>query len=88
MPDPDLEIRVGGGGGGGGSKKRFFPPFGPQFGLKIMGEPEPLPWIRHGNSFDKGILQSLHPAWEGRQQFEMFNLSDILGDDNKTERES
>ena len=53
-----------------------------------MGEPEPLPWIRHGNSFDKGILQSLNPAWEGRQQFEMFNLSDILGDDNKTERES
>ena len=31
---PDPEIR----GVGGGLKKHFFPPFGPQFGLKIKGE--------------------------------------------------
>ena len=32
MPDPDLEI-----GGEGQSTKNFFPPFRPQFGLKIRG---------------------------------------------------
>ena len=36
---PDSEIR---GAGGGGLKKNFFRPFGPQFGLKIMGERPPM----------------------------------------------
>ena len=51
-PDPDLEIRGGGrssrpldkrrgGGGGGDRQKKFFRPFGPQFGLKIKGGPSP-----------------------------------------------
>ena len=43
VPDPDLEIRWGGGGrssrplhkGGGRSLKKIFPPYGPQFGLKL-----------------------------------------------------
>ena len=40
--DPDLEIRWGGRSSspshkGGRSLKNFFPPFGPQFGLKIGG---------------------------------------------------
>ena len=29
-------------GVGGGLQKKFFPPFGPQFGLKIRGGPPPL----------------------------------------------
>ena len=33
--DPDLEIRDG--GGGGSLQKKIFPPFGPQFGLKLRG---------------------------------------------------
>ena len=37
--DPDLEIR--GGGGWGGLPKKFFGPFGPQFGPKIRGAPSP-----------------------------------------------
>ena len=44
-----------GGGGGGVLLKKFFPPFGPQFGLKIRevagGPPEPLAfrlWGRRG----------------------------------------
>ena len=48
----------GGGGGAGhpdheirrGRRQKIFPPFGPQFGLKIRGgaePPGPLPWIRH-----------------------------------------
>ena len=47
---PNLEI-IGGGGWvgssrplekwGAGLQKNFFPPFGPQFGLKIRGEPGP-----------------------------------------------
>ena len=53
MPDPDLEIKGGGrlyrpldkrgdgGWGGGQSPKKFFQPFGPQFGLKIRGAPGP-----------------------------------------------
>ena len=55
MPDPDLQIRggVGWGGGGGwssrpldkgggaGLQKKFFRPFGSQFGLKIRGWPSP-----------------------------------------------
>ena len=49
MADPDLQIRVGGGGGGGHPDpeiggpglKKFFPLFGPQFGLKIRGDPAP-----------------------------------------------
>ena len=65
MPDPHLEIRgCGGGGGVGGAvnqtmrkrgepvskKKSFFPPFGPQFGLKIRGSgtsplDPPLDWF-------------------------------------------
>ena len=57
VPDPDLEIAVGGGGGGRGSghpdpkirverspPKKFFQPFGPQFGPKVRGA---LPWIHH-----------------------------------------
>ena len=47
MQDPDLELRWGGGGLGGGAHpdplhkgggrclKKFFPPFGPQFGLPL-----------------------------------------------------
>ena len=35
--DPDLEIRDG----GGSLQKKFFPPFGPQFGLKLRGGPGP-----------------------------------------------
>ena len=56
VQDPDLEgshpvpLMGGGGGGGGGPRKKMFGPFGPQFGLRIRGGPEPpwpLPWIRH-----------------------------------------
>ena len=57
VPHPNLEISgwegVGGGGEGRSSKpwdnagnrypkKKFFPPFGPQFGLKIRGSETPL----------------------------------------------
>ena len=47
MPDLDLEIRGGSHPeplirGGGGLQKKFFWPFGPQFGLKIGGDPAPL----------------------------------------------
>ena len=36
--DPDLEIKGGGGGiGVGAVSKKMFPPFEPQFGLKIKG---------------------------------------------------
>ena len=54
VPDPHLEIRGWGGGDGRGGhpnheitrgagiqKKRFFRPFGPQFGLKIRGNGTP-----------------------------------------------
>ena len=46
--DPDLEIRWGGRSSsplhkGGPSLKKFFPPFGPQFGLKIGGAGPPGP---------------------------------------------
>ena len=44
VADPDLQIKGGGGGGqpdpeirGGSLQKKFFWPFGPQFGLKIRG---------------------------------------------------
>ena len=37
MADPDFQIR--GGGGGTGHEKNFFRPCGPQFGLKIRGDP-------------------------------------------------
>ena len=52
MADPDLQISGGGGEGGAGdegrSQKLFFRPFGPQFGVTIMGVPPgPLPWMRH-----------------------------------------
>ena len=30
-------------GGGAGLQKRFFPPFGPQFGIKIRGRRDPAP---------------------------------------------
>ena len=65
VADPDLQIRMGGrvgGGGGGGhpdpkirgsrSENNVFQPFGPQFSLKIKGEPSgaaaprSLSWIR------------------------------------------
>ena len=39
VADSDLEIR--GGGEGGRSPRKIFRPFGPQFGLKIRGEPGP-----------------------------------------------
>ena len=40
--DPDLYIREAGEGGGGVAvSKKQFPPFGPQFGLKIRGDPGP-----------------------------------------------
>ena len=56
VADPDLLIRGGGGGGGKGGghqdheirgeaaclKKKFFQPFGPQFGLKIRWGAPPL----------------------------------------------
>ena len=48
VPDPDLEIRRGRRSsrpldkGGSGLPKKFFGPFGPQFGLKIRGGPVPL----------------------------------------------
>ena len=32
-----------GGGGGAGLQKRFFPPFWPQFGIKIRGRRDPAP---------------------------------------------
>ena len=48
---------VGGGGGkghpgpeireGAQSPKKFFGPVGPQFGLKIKGDPPGSPWIHH-----------------------------------------
>ena len=47
VPDPDPEIREGGWSsrpldkGGGGGLEKFF--FGPQFGPKIRGEPDPSP---------------------------------------------
>ena len=61
VPDPDLELRGAGRGGARSSRpldkgemgpvsKKFFRPFGPQFGLKIRGGPGPpgtVPWIRH-----------------------------------------
>ena len=40
VPDPDLEIKGGEGGVGVGAvSKKIFPPFEPQFGLKIKGGP-------------------------------------------------
>ena len=47
MPHPDLEIRGGDSHPeplirGGGLQKKFFRPFGPQFGLKIGGDQGPL----------------------------------------------
>ena len=40
MPDSDLEMEGGGGGErrlGAGLQKKYFWPFGPQFGIKIRG---------------------------------------------------
>ena len=45
----------GGGGGGAGLQKKFFRPFGPQFGLKIRGAP--FPWICHWNQWNYVIGQ-------------------------------
>ena len=39
VPAPDLEIM--GGGGCAALQKNVFQPFGPQFGLKIRGDPGP-----------------------------------------------
>ena len=53
VADSDFQIRGGGGHPdpgirGAGFKKRFFRPFGPQFGLKIRGSRALRPpWIRH-----------------------------------------
>ena len=58
MPDLDIEIKGGGGGGGweqssrpldnegggGGLPKKFFQPFGTQFGLKIRMGGGRVPW--------------------------------------------
>ena len=50
VPDPDLEIRRGRRSsrpldkGGSGLPKKFFGPFGPQFGLKIRGGGGRSPW--------------------------------------------
>ena len=42
VPDPDLEIKGGGGGVGVWAvSKKIFPPFEPQFGLKIKGGTSP-----------------------------------------------
>ena len=43
VPVPDLEIKGGGGGGVGvgAVSKKIFPPFEPQFGLKIKGGTSP-----------------------------------------------
>ena len=42
VPDTDLEIKGGGGGVGVGAvSKKIFPPFEPQFGLKIKGGTSP-----------------------------------------------
>ena len=53
-PDPDIRR--------GGLKKIFSRPFGPQFGLKLRGEPgppEPLPWIRHcGREMYKNVKRT------------------------------
>ena len=58
MADPDLQDKGGGEpdhlypeimeGGGAASEKDFFRPFGRQFGIKIRGGGEgvPFPWIR------------------------------------------
>ena len=59
MADPDLQIRERGPRhpdpeimGGPVSRKKFFRPFGPQFGLKIRrgGGAVPIPWTRQWNS--------------------------------------
>ena len=60
MADQDLRIKAGGGGGGSGLpepqgpglKKKCLWPFGPHFGLKIVGAAPPptpgaMPWIRN-----------------------------------------
>ena len=63
MPDSDLEIRGGEGGGssrpldkeGALSPIKIFRPFGPQFGLKIRGDPGPL-GRSPGSATDQGFL--------------------------------
>ena len=69
MPDPALEIRGGGAGGssrpldkrGPGLQKKFFRPFGPQFGLRLRGGGEgggwALSWIRHWNMSSKHYVR-------------------------------
>ena len=61
---------MGGGGGGGGGEavghpdseiggpglKNLFPPFGPQFGLKIRGDPRPL-------GLSPGSATAVAPSW-------------------------
>ena len=49
-PDPEKKS-----GGGGGSRKKFFQPFGPQFGLKIRGWGGEVPLEpSHGSTTDQG----------------------------------
>ena len=48
-PDPEKKS------GGGGSRKKFFQPFGPQFGLKIRGWGGEVPLEpSHGSTTDQG----------------------------------
>ena len=70
MKHVGVEIRGKGGGRsskpldkvGPSPKKKIFWPFGPQFGLKIMGARAPLPWIRHWFFlFKRGKIQQEHP---------------------------
>ena len=75
LPDADLEIRdwgqsskpleKGGGGGGGLQKtpKNFFRPFGPQFGLKIRGNPGPSPGSVTFLLFFFFTVSHFHPWW-------------------------
>ena len=73
MANPDLPIKGGGGGGcgypdpeirGRPGRKKFFQPFGPQFGLKLRGSAT-------GNSIQKGKGLDLRvetpPRGEGSQ---------------------
>ena len=63
MPDPDLEIRgarssrpLDNGGGGGSLPKKFFRPFGSQFGLKISWDLGPSPGSATGKPELYGLI--------------------------------
>ena len=76
MVDRDLQIRGRGGksssrpwdkgGGGGGLEKKFFSAFGPQFGLKIRGDPPLDPPLTYASTLIPFKPQYLHtnsPNW-------------------------